>query len=1194
MKKITEVNNVKPSSNLKIDKKAHHSQKFMKKFLEINKKHNVDKKYKNLAEYIFHLLAIMEDMDTNLDQLRCANLEEDESKKLKEKLQLVKQNCIATAKEQSKSLSESLSQTLKRYLTSLEQTDSKEAEETSSTNRVLQTEEVDKIKKAVKEAVYKAVTMKRLIDNFITDGTPLPVVKDKDNKGKEGIYIAPIKMVMKDHCSLDNLPVVHTKVLPTGKSEQESELPVIRHNISDESTFRCYPDLKNKIPHSSYTLFSSNFDRVMDRSGSIVELSGMKKIEGLHLSDEDLSEEDQKEMAALLQNGEQTSLAEVIKAHTKAKKVVTDIHVTEKANGAYASCQVLKSPDGNGKSLLFVSSKTSPLFLKIPKDGSVEEKTKKLIEELQELKQSKELSPLLVFIATKIIDQLSQCTLEDRDLFNPDHPFWKGGMCVGEAEQGNHIIPLTDDPKIRWFKQTGLDASVSIEQELNGLKAVGLCTVDHYSIGIEKLAAKEKEWRDSKDKEGFVVYYKVDGKVNQIKYKAIPYIILRALREFLGSKRGKECFGVPFKEKSASAVLSSANRPKHVAQVIEHFLETHPHLQALCKNEEFSPIIKKNIKEYKSDFPRFIQYLLGSGYCERDLGFEGDFGIGQLYKKFKEGGIQAEEKFLSFSGNFQGLIIAISGPPGIGKDTVAEKLAQHAVWERKPVILSKDRAAEALQSSSDYNSLSDEGKKTQRRYAWLNKEIQKAVMENLIIITTTCNSSSKELAWITDAAKQYNLAVIPVYPEVSCKKDRTAFLAALIVSVLRRQDHPTLSASEGESLNGKFAKVIKDRVIEAFYTYASADADGSQKIPTHDFNDKYSPTQLLNYFDLSKFDAFIKKIGLSEEQTKIQNALLDVVKFIKNEEKEISNESLVVLRKAKESEINKIFQRVEADKLSNALMEKINKLEKKGLHYQGEKQKSSIAFNYYGAFLNPKAREMLKEKLRETLKNVKELPEWIKTYLTDETMEPNSSELKNDKKQVRVADRSSMHLTLAHANSLHKLSVEASAMLEKMVAENEDNGAEVELKVEGICYNEGVLYASGVRVMCQKEGVFSNEDKTNSLVASKMAHITLAKREGIAPIYALFSEKEKTRIIDSDLLTKEKKAEIRCTLGIKTIIFEQPLSLAANVRTDCQDTRICKEKIARTTFFQATRSPTADETRRERSAESMSPAIGGR
>jgi thymidylate kinase len=717
-------------------------------------------------------------------------------------------------------------------------------------------------------------------------------------------------------------------------------------------------------------------------------------------------------------------------------------------------------------------------------------------------------------------------------------------MCVGEAEQGNHIIPLTDDPKIRFFKQTGLAASVSIKDELDGLKKVGLCTVDHYSIGIEQLEAKEKEWRNSRDKEGFVVYYKVDGKVCQIKYKAIPYIILRALREFLNSNRGKECFGVPFNEKSASTVLSLANRPEHVKQVIAYFLETHLHLQALCKNKEFSPIVEKNIEEYKKDIPQFIQYLLHNGYCEKDLGYDGDFGIGQLYKKFKEAGnVQAGEGSRSFSGDFQGLIIAISGLPGIGKDAVAEELSKHADYVGKSVILSKDMAAKAVAVLQGTNSkpLSDK-EKTQKRNKWLKDKIKEAVSNNDIIITTTCNGSSKELAWITDAAKQYNLAVAPVYPEVSCKEDRTAFLAALIVSVLRRKDHPTLSASRGESLNGKFAEVIKDRVIKDFYTYASADENGRQKIPACDFNDKCSPTQLLNYFDLSKFDASLKKTGLSEEQSKIQNALLDVVKFIKNEDKEIAKESLSVLQEAKELEINQIFRRVEVDNLRDALIGKINKLKNEGLCYERKKQESSMSsnrqVNYYGAFLDDKAITMLKEKVRATLEDVEKLPDWIKTYLNDKTTQANSSGLKNDLKRVGVANRSSTHLTLAHVNLLHKLDLKASAELGEMLAENEGNDAEVSLKVEGICYNEGVLYASGVRVLCK------GDDKTASLVASGVPHITLTCRPGISPVYALFAEE--VRRMDPS--------------KIEMMSFEEPLIIVANVRSDYKNKSISNKK----------------------------------
>lgn len=1105
------------SYNPEIKKEKPSSQNFMESFLKNDSRDEVQ--IKKTAEYIFHLLAIVDDINTILAQLSHDKLLEEP---VSQALQKVKQDCISMAMEQSLALPEEIQSHLPR----LEQSISTKVEG-SSVKKVLTEEEVNKIKGA-KEAVYKAITMKRLIAKFVADVARLPVVQTV-----KGIYTSLIKISIKDSHNPDNLPlVVHTKVLPTVQSEQKGELPVIRHGISDEWTFRCYPWLKDKIPHSSYTLFSCSLDRVVDARG-IVELSGMKKIEGLNLVDEDLSEDDERVMGTLLQSGarsrEQTSLAEAMKAQDKAGKAVTDMYVTEKANGAYAACQVFKGPDG--EALLFVASKTTPLLFKIPEGDSVKEKKKGLLKELERRGQTGSLDPLLGFIANESIGQLSQCSLDGSDLFNPDHPFWQRGMCVGEAEQGNHMIPLAGPPTIRWFKQTGLGASVSINSELEGLERVGLRTVKHYPIRAEQLAEKEKEWRSSKDIEGVVVYYKkADGEVLQIKYKAIPYIILRALRELLNGKRGRERFGFPWQQgSSAAAVLSSADRPEHVAQVIDDFLETHHHLLTLRKNAEFGSIVEENIKEYKRDFPRFIQFLLDRGYSEGDLGHGSAFGIGRLYKEFKETRITKIAERLPVAGYFQGLIIALSGPPGIGKDTVAEELARQSSWQNKPVILSKDRATEALRGNSSYDS-SPIKRKAQQRFAWLAQAIQQAVQEKRPIIATTCNGSPEELAWITDAAKQHNLAVMPVYPEVS-RKDMTAFSAALIVSVLRRQGHATLSASAGEagaSSNAEFAQVIKRRITGDLYTHGSA--DDRRQVPANDFYGKYLSTQLLRYFDLSAFDAFRTKAGLSEEQAKIQDALLDVVAFLDDKKQEISTESLTVLRDARESEINKIFQRTPAGDLSKALMLTISELKQQDVHYRQDQQERVRALEdkatYYGAFLEPESEAMLIAAVRKAFEKDRELPAWIQTYNDGEAAKPDAKRLKK-----KGASRHSTHLTLVHANLLHQLSPEAFAALEK------NEGAEIRLEVREICYNEGVLYASNVRVLCQKEGDF--EDKTDLLVASGMPHITLAMREGISPVYALHAE-------------QARKAGAQ---GIKTLCFDHPLRLVAAVRTDLQNTR---------------------------------------
>ncbi|WP_423063153.1 AAA family ATPase [Candidiatus Paracoxiella cheracis] len=1129
MPKKTSSNPAGASSKTKVEKSF--SQKFMGEFLKNNS--NPDRQIKRIVEYIFHLLVIVDDINSNLAQLAHAGLLEGAGSKA---LQNVKKDCISKVKGLCSTLPEEINTNLVALL----------EKQDAPTEKASTTEAVDPQKKAM-ETLYKAITMKRWIHKFADHNTSLPVIK----KAEKGNYTAPLKIaIVGGSHNPDNLPlIVHTKVLATGPSQQEGELPVILHDVSDEWTFRRYPWLKDEIPHSSYTLFSCSLDNVINGTG-IVPLGGMKKIEGLNLVDEDLSEKDEQIIPAVLQSGarssEKTSLAEIIKAQEKAQKTVADIYVTEKANGAYAACQVFRMPDDR-QALLFVSSKIAPLILKIPECDSVEEKKQGLLEQLKRRRQEGVLNPLLDFIATESIEQLSKCGQDGRDLFNPDNPFWNGGMCVGEAEQGDHMIPLTGSPTIRWFKQTGLDASVSIHSELVRFSDVGLPTVKHYAISTEQLAEKEKEWRSSKDKEGFVVYYKVDGKVRQIKYKAIPYIILRALREFLNGKRGKERFAFSWGRSSTAAVLSSADRPGHVAQVIDEFLDTHPHLLALRKNAEFASIVEENIEEYKRDFPPFIQFLLDRGYFEGDLGYGNGFGIGQLYKDFvEEAGVTQVAERTPVPKYFQGLIIALSGPPGVGKDSVAEKLAEDDYWKgNKPMILSKDRAAETLRGDPNYSSCLDEKVKTKKRFAWLEQEIKKAVNANRPIIATTCNGSPQELGWITDAAQKHNLAVMPVYPEISQKDEMTHFSAALIVSVLRRRSHPTLSPFTGEakkSLTDAFAQVIKRRMTSDLYTHASADGYG--RIPASDFYHKYLPTQALQYFDLPTFNVFMKKTDLSEKEVKIQDALRNVLAFVDEQKQDISisTESLEVLLAAPEDQINEIFKRNSADVLSKKLIDIIKVLKNQGLDYENRKRVPKNNATYYGAFLEPKSEEKLKEAVKHGFGKSPELPAFIKAYIDEQVAEPDTKRLKKGKEEG--AGRRSAHLTLTHANLLHRLRPEAFDTLEKMVAENSENGAVIKLEVKKICYNQGVLYASNVRVLCQKEDHFENV--TNLLVASGMPHITLAMRDGINPVYALYAE-------------QARKAGGARARGIKTLSLDKRLRLVAAVRTDQQDSSLSKK-----------------------------------
>ena len=962
--------------------------------------------------------------------------------------------------------------------------------------------------------------MKRLIDAFAFDKTSLPVVQTK-----KGRYTAPIKLTIKD-ANNQNLVAVHTKVLSTAQSEKEEkvlstaqsekkdELPVIRGGISDELTFRKYPCLKGKIPHSTFALFLPSFlDEKMDPSEDcITELSGMKKIEGLTLSDEDFGEGDEKVLATLLQSKqgshEETSLAKKIK-----NLKVTDIYGTEKANGAYAACQVFKLPDGTA--ILFVASKTTPLFFEIPKNYSVKEKKEFLLNKLKERKEKEGplLDPLLYFIAEQCILQLSEAETAngDNDLLDPDHSFWSGGMCIGEAEQGNHIIPLKGEPTIRWFKQTGLGASVSIESELKRFEDVGLKTVKHYPITVEELSDKEKEWRGSKDIEGVVVYYKADGVLFQIKYKAIPYIILRALREFLNSSRKKELLCVS--QKKDTTFLSSANRPDHLMQVVNFFLEKQSQLLSLRKNTEFAPIVQENIEECKRDFPRFIRFLLNDGHSEKDLGYKSAFGIGNLYKKFKEmnelGGKNRTTKLASnssLSGVFQGLIIAISGPPGVGKDAVAkalvkklaERLGPDCYWKKDPLILSKDLAEKELQKDKKYTKLSENDKKP-KPIEWLEAKINAAVGENRIIITTTCNGSPQELAWINKAAKRHNLAVMPVYPKVLVE-DIKAFSAALIVSVFRRKEVGT-----EEILNSKLENIKK---------YINDDFYGSTRSPAKDFCEKYFPTELLSYFNSFSLDPFLKNTDLSDEKAKIQTALKEVVTFLDGKTKEISKENLKVLLDADEEEINKIFPRLSVDELINNLIKKIANVEK-SIVYDKERTLEPEA-NYFGAFLDPGSEKKLKESVDEALGDEKFQYSWIK----------DSWQQKKGKK--KEAGCCPLHLTLVHANSLHGLSGKMFSMLR--------NGLEVTLKVSQISYNKGVMYASNVRVLTQSESNVE-EDVTHLLVQSGKPHITLATKEGIEPVYALFAEEAK-EAGDQE---------------IKTLKLDPPLTLRATVSTDLQN-----------------------------------------
>ena len=1143
MTKILNGNPAKPE----IKKEKSSSQKFMENFLKSNERNDVKG---NAANNIFHLLAAVEEIDFALAQLGDNDLS---AESVSQALQKPKKDCLTSAK----SLLQALPENIWPELSPLEEVVSEEVD-ASSAKKAL-TEEVNKIKGA-QEALCKAITMKRLIAKFVADGHSLPVVW-KTEKRKD--YTAPITIAIKD-CHNSDTVVVHTKVLPTDTDQltQVDGLPFIRRGISDEGTFTRFPKLKDQIPHSSYTLFSSSLTRVVDGSG-MVELAGMKKIKGLDLVDEGLGENDEGVMARVSQSGApsraQTSLVGAIKALDKAGKTKS-VYVTEKANGAYAACQVLKGPDE--QDLLFVSSKASPLILPIPEGDSIEEKGQSLLEALNTLKDKRAseggaLEPLLEFIARESIEQLSRC--ESSDLFDPDHSFWQRGMCVGEAELGDHIIPLPGDAStIRWFKQTGLDASVSIKEELERLEAIGLTPVKHYSVKIEDLAAREKKWRGAKTLEGVVVYYEVAGTFYQTKYKSIPYIILRALREFLNGNRGKELLSLSRPQGSETAVLSSANRPKHVEQVIAYFLDNHSHLLALSKNMEFCSIVQENIQECKRDFPIFIQFLLDRGCSEKDLEYGNVYGFARLYQKFSERQTQVKGEMIKVaesspvSGHFGGLIIALSGPPGVGKDHLAEELAKNEYWgNNTPSILSKDLATKTLlEKNPSYNSLSEK-EKTKQRFVWLAKEIKQAVQANRPIIATTCNGSPRELAWITQAAKDHNLAVMPVYPRVSLP-DMTAFSAALIVSVLRRKNHATLSASTGEALDSKFAQVIKRRLNDDFYTHASTEDEHG--IPASDFYAKYLSTELLSYFKLSPFDKFMNKTDLSGKQAEIQGALGEVVKFIKGEEKEISTDSLTVLLYADESEINPIFKRTPVAYLSQQLTQTITQLEQKGVHWQPQNVAKFLDgnANYYGAFLDEKSATNLKAAVKACL-NQESLPDWIKTYV--EAAKTDAMLLRKDKK--KGADRDHLpHLTLAHANLLHNLSKQAFAEVESMVQENSNNGAKITLEVSEISYNEGVMYASNVRVLCQKEED-DFEDKTNLLVASGMPHITLATRAGILPVFALYAEQMRQEEM------KERGVIEAENPLIKTLRFDESLKLEAAVRTDVRHAHIREEKKGR-------------------------------
>ncbi|RDH40047.1 MAG: hypothetical protein CFE62_005825 [Candidatus Aquirickettsiella gammari] len=1130
-----------------IKKEKSSSQKFMENFLKSNERNDVKG---NAANNIFHLLATVEEIDFALAQLGDNDLS---AESVSQALQKLKKDCLTSAK----SLLQALPENIWPELSPLEEVVSEEAD-ASSAKKAL-TEEVNKIKGA-REALCKAITMKRLIAKFVADGHSLPVVW-KTDKRKD--YTAPITIAIKD-CHNSDTVVVHTKVLPidTEQLTQVDGLPFIRHGISDEGTFACFPYLKGQIPHSSYTLFSSSLDRVVDGRG-IVELAGMEKIEGLLPADEDLDEKSEEVMARLSQSGvpsrEQTSLAGSIKALDRPEETKI-VYVTEKANGAYAACQVFKGPDD--QDLLFVSSKASPLILPIPKINSVEEKKKLLLEALETLKEKRAsekrvLEPLLEFIAKESIKQLSKCN--SGDLFDPGYYFWQQGMCVGEAELGDHIIPLAADaaPTIRWFQQINSGSSDSIQDGLKRLERVGLTTVNHYSVAIADLPGNEKEWRGSEILEGVVVYYNLAGILYQTKYKSIPYITRRALREFLNSKRGKELLSLSWPQQGT--VLSSANRPKHVEQVIAYFLDNHPHLLALSKNTEFCSIVQENIRKCKRDFPRFIQFLLDKGCSEKDLEYGNDYGFARLYQEFNKRQTQAKGEMIKVaesspvSGHFGGLIIALSGPPGVGKDHLAEELAKNEYWgNNTPSILSKDLATKTLlEKNPSYNSLSEK-EKTKQRFVWLAKEIKQAVQANRPIIATTCNGSPRELAWITQAAKDHNLAVMPVYPRVSLP-DMTAFSAALIVSVLRRKNHATLSASTGEAMDSKFAQVIKGRLNDDFYTHASTEDEHG--IPASDFYAKYLSTELLSYFELSSFDEFMQKTDLSGEQGKIKDALEEVVNFIKGEKEEISMDSLTVLYKAENGEIDNIFQRTQVDNLCQELMKKITKLEEEqGVCWrpqEGTVRALKDKATYYGAFLDGESAEKLKAAVKACL-DQESLPDWIKTYV--EAAKTDAMLLKKDKKKGADRDRF-LHLTLAHADLLHNLSDKASSELKNMVEENLNNGAKVTLKVGSISYNEGVMFLSDVRLLYENNnGVI--EDKTNLLVASGMPHITLATREGIPPVFALYAEQRREEMKGRKVI----KAENRL---IKTLYFDVVLTLKARVRTDVQHAQICEEEKGR-------------------------------
>jgi len=1137
-------------------KKELYSQRFIDKFLKSKERNECNKR--NVASNIFHLLAIVENIDSALAQLSDSHCVSEELKKLKKE-------CLASVENLDQAVLENSLEEIQEQ--NFQQVVPGEVDASSAKEASGEDEDKAKIKKQAIDTFYKAIVEKRLIDKFIANNQSLPVVKSAD---KQVFYTAPIKIVKKEsdeHNDEHHIVVFHTKVLSIDIDQlmQVDRLPFISHGISDEGTFTRFPELKDQIPHSSYTLFSSSLNRVVDGSG-IVELAGMKKIVGLDVVDEDLCENGEKAVAKLSQSGApsgaKTSLAGWIKALDTAGKTMS-VHVTEKANGAYAACQVFKGPDD--QDLLFVSSKASPLILPIPKVNSVEQKKKLLLEALKTLKEKRAsekrvLEPLLEFIATESIKQLSEC--KSGDLFDPDHSFWQRGMCVGEAELGDHIIPLAADaaPTIRWFKQINSGPSVSIQGELESLKSVGLTTVKHYSVAIDDLRAKEKELRRSENLEGVVFYFIVNGRCYQIKYKSIPYIIHRALRQFLNNKIGKELLSLSWSQQGT--VLSSANRPKHVDHVIAYFLDNHPHLLALSKNTEFCSIVQENIQKCKRDFPRFIQFLLDKGCSEKDLEYGNDYGFARLYQEFNKRQTQAKGEMIKVTESstvsmcYGGVIIALSGPPGVGKDHLAQKLAENEGWKNnKPLILSKDLAGNAVSTENSRYKDWTESQKATHRLAWLSGEINKAVQAKRPIIATTCNGSDRELAWITSAAKAHNLAVMLVYPHESLE-DRTAFSAALIVSVLRRKSHPTLSASTGGVLDSKFAQVIMSRLNDGRYTYASEKAD--YRIPASDCYPKFLETQLLSYFKLSSFAEFMRNTDLSEEQGKIKDALEEVVNFIEGK-KEISIDSLTVLYNAKKDLIDKIFERISADHLSQQLMNEITQLKGKGVDCQPQKgtvRALEDQATYYGAFLDGESAEKLKAAVNKYFpKQELDRLSWINTYIDSNVAERDETLPKKSNKQGADRDRF-LHLTLAHADLLHMLSDEASSELKNMVEENSNNGAKVSLEVRSISYNEGVIYLSDVRLLYQnKNGDI--EDKTKLLVASGMPHITLVTRDRTPAVFALYAEQRRQEEMKGGEVIK---AEDRL---IKTISLDETLVLEASVNTDLQYARIYNEKRGR-------------------------------